>query len=229
MRTDRVSNEANYIIAISPFLADIGKKLYGDKFSVIPLGIDSDIFYYDESIEKNKNITVVCSGTVYPRKRPELFVELANKLPNVEFVWYGEGELLDQMRTKAENMCCGNIQFVGAVDHLQLASNFRKADLFVLPSRSEGVPKVSQEAAACGLPLVLFGFYEAPTVVDGKNGYVVWNDEEFIETVSGMVGNRGKLNAMGRASAKMAASWSWDAVAPQWEGELTCRLRREIS
>lgn len=217
---DLIRHWADHVIAISPFLATIGRHLFGDKFSVIPLGVDPAIFYCDESVEKNDRVTVVCSGTVYARKRPGLFIELAKRLPDVKFVWYGVGELLEQKRQRAEKECYGNIEFAGLVNHNQLAESFRKADLFVLPALSEGVPKVSQEAAACGLPLILFGHYEAPTVEHGKNGYVVWNDEEFFQSVASLVSDREKMKQMGQRSADMAKKWSWEQVAQKWESEL---------
>jgi len=217
---------ADHVIAISPFLAAIGKHLFGDKFSVIPLGIDPAIFYYDESVAKNERVTVVSSGTVYARKRPELFIDLAKRHPGVNFVWYGGGELLEKMRQRAEKECHSNIEFAGLVNHNQLAEGFRKADLFVLPSLSEGVPKVSQEAAACGLPLILFGYYEAPTVVHGKNGYVVWNNEEFFQSVASLICDREMMSQMGQESVEMAKQWNWDQVAKQWETELFHILSR---
>lgn len=225
----QVLDVADHVIAISPFLSKIGTYLYGDKFSVLPLGVDKNIFYVDPAVQKNETVTVVCSGTVYERKRPELFIRLAEAIPGVNFEWYGSGrgELLEKLQCEIEEKGLTNITFKGPVDHKTLAGVFRRADLFVLPSLSEGVPKVSQEAAACGLPLVLFGHYEAPTVIHGKNGYVVWDDDEFVETVSSIIKDRDKLRTMGERSAKMAKGWSWEEIAPRWTDALVKVLREE--
>ena len=89
--------------------------------------------------------------------------------------------------------------------------------MFVLPSWAEGVPKVTQEAAACGLAQVVFGFYEAPTVVDGVNGVLAWSDDEFVERVGQLVDDRSMAEAMGLRGAELAAQWDWDSLAPRWE------------
>src|SRR5262249_30886088 len=43
-RVDYVMHRADHIVALSPFLANMARKLYGDKCSVLPMGIDLDMF-----------------------------------------------------------------------------------------------------------------------------------------------------------------------------------------
>lgn len=213
---------ADHVIAISPFLAKVGSHLYGDKFSVIPLGVDTQVFYPPAGPRKPGRVRVVSAGTVYPLKRPELFLALAEAIPDADFRWYGgsRGDLLNHLKSEQQKRGINNLEFVGEVTPEELADAFRKADLFVLPSKTEGVPKVSQEAAACRLPLVLFGHYEAPTVVHGENGVVVWDDDELVKTVADLAADREKLAAMGKRSSEMAKEWDWGILAPKWQNEI---------
>lgn len=216
---DRGLRDADHIIAISPFLARLGAWLYGDKISVLPLGIDGRIFHANGR-ERSQRFLVVGTGTVYDRKRPRVFLDLAEKFPNADFVWFGDGgQRANLLREKLERGL-RNVEYPGAMPNFKLAHEFRRANLLVLPSYAEGVPKVTQEAAACGLPVVIYGFYEAPTVVDGQNGYVVWSDEELFERVEELIRVPTRAEDMGRRGGEMAKDWSWDVIAPRWEQQI---------
>ncbi len=110
-----------------------------------------------------------------------------------------------------------NLAFPGKAPPEDLARAFRQASVHVLPSRSEGVPKVTQEALACGLPAVIFGNYGAPNVTDGVNGFVVWSDEELVEKTGKLIDDPALRRDMGQAAAEMAARLSWKVLGPQWE------------
>ena len=220
-RVDDLLSSADHIIAISPFLAAMGKLRYGDKFSVIPLGLDTGIFYPSTAYRKRSRLRVVSAGTFHKGKRTELFLELAKQHPAVDFVWFGEGgDQFDVLLKSMTDENINNLALPGAMLPSNLANEFRNSDLFVMPSRTEGVPKVTQEAAACGLPIVNFGYYEAPSVLDGKNGYVVWSDEEFFCKVRELLQSPSQMKEMGNEGARMANDWDWDVVAQQWSDQV---------
>ena len=214
---DSVHDCADQHIAISPYLKRIGECLYGGRFSVLPLGIDASIFNSSGRHAKPSVPVVVGAGTLYEAKRPQVFIKLAAEFPSAKVVWYGDGPLRKKLITEAQQRNLENLSFPGALPPHALASRFRECSMLVLPSHSEGVPKVSQEAASCGLPVVLFGFYEAPSVIDGLNGYVVWSDAELFKRVDELIASPGKCAEMGKCGADMALEWSWDRVATLWE------------
>lgn len=82
------------------------------------------------------------------------------------------------------------------------------------------MPKFMQDAAACGLAQVIFGYYEAPSVVDGQNGSMVWDDEVFFARVGELIDSAQLVSTLGQAVAEMAREWDWSVVVPRWCGPL---------
>lgn len=218
-RMDEIYKKADHIIAISPFLARMGERRYGKKFSVLPLGLDPTIFFTTPR-ERNLRLKVVSAGTVKDSKRPEIFIKLAKQFPHADFIWYGDGGMRNSLREEIANLGITNLIFPGALPPSLLAAAFRAADIFAMPSKSEGVPKVTQEAAACGLAQVIFGYYQAPSVIDNRNGFVVWSDDQFINKIGELLDSQTVLNAFSKAGVEMAAEWDWKILAKRWRERL---------
>jgi glycosyltransferase involved in cell wall biosynthesis len=81
--------------------------------------------------------------------------ELARSGGRFRLCLVGDGPLRGSLEQRAGRLGLGGkVQFCGPRPHGQLPDWFRAADLFVLPSRSEGLPSVLLEATACGTPFV---------------------------------------------------------------------------
>jgi glycosyltransferase involved in cell wall biosynthesis len=212
----------DHIIAISPFLARVANTLYGDKVSCLPLGLETSIFHDRNRREPARPRAVGC-GTLKSSKRPEMFLRLAARYKHADFTWFGDGPMRQALVLQARSEGLTNVQFPGALPPRAVAEEFRRSSMFVLPSRAEGVPKVTQEAAACGLPIVLFGFYDSPSVVHQANGLVAWSDEELMDRVGILLEDTEIRGRMGQCGAEMAKGWSWDGIAQEWEN-LVIRL-----
>jgi glycosyltransferase involved in cell wall biosynthesis len=102
------------------------------------------------------------------------FASVAEKYPDWNLVIIGEGELRSELEAQREQLglsqrvlLCG--QLVNPFPFL------RRAQLFVLPSRSEGFPNVLIEAMACGVPVIAANCPSGPSEIvrDGENGLLV--------------------------------------------------------
>ena len=77
--------------------------------------------------------TVFTLGRICYQKNPTLFNTIAELLPDVRFVWIGDGELREELKSK-------NIEISGWVDRTTAIKYAVNADVFLLPSRWEGLP-----------------------------------------------------------------------------------------
>jgi glycosyltransferase involved in cell wall biosynthesis len=111
----------------------------------------------------------------------EAFARVADKYPNTELVFAGDGPL----RQSVESRCAdcgldGRVTFMGKVAGREVASLMREADLFVHHSvtaangDSEGIPTVLMEAMSTGLPVMSTRHSGIPELVsDGVDGFLV--------------------------------------------------------
>jgi glycosyltransferase involved in cell wall biosynthesis len=110
-------------------------------------------------------------------KRPKLFIEMARALqasyPNAHFAIFGSGALLRACQQLVETQqLSGTIHLPGLTRNAWAALS--AMDVFVLPSRLEGLPNVLIEAQAMGVPVICSGAGGmAETFVEGETGFAV--------------------------------------------------------
>lgn len=74
---------------------------------------------------------------------------------NCELVWLGDGKFKTEMMALAEELKIEkNVHFKGNVPADDVIKELRNADLFLLVSRTEGLPRAVVEAMAQGLPCI---------------------------------------------------------------------------
>ena len=169
---------ANTIIAVSEDLVRETKKYYNpkQKMVVIENSVSIDRFKkegekVDYGFEKHSKL-LLNIGRLSKRKGIEELVESLVYLPK-EFklaligIWEpGYGEVVNK---KIKDLGLEKrAKYFGKVSNFKAPAYFRSADIFVLPSDHEGLPKVAIEALASGNKLVGTGFklsHEVPGIL----------------------------------------------------------------
>ena len=82
----------------------------------------------------------------------------------------GKGPLYESY-TKEYNY--NNVHFIGFADDDKLMELYRKNDLFVFPTRFEGMPTVVLEAMAAGMPIVVSDTGATAELVQSDNGFLI--------------------------------------------------------
>ncbi|MCP4023526.1 MAG: glycosyltransferase family 4 protein, partial [Desulfobacteraceae bacterium] len=94
----------------------------------------------------------------------------------------------------------GNVRFKGFVKlHPDLGTLFSASDIFILPSLSEGVPKVVLEAMAKGTPVIATNVGGIPEIVTHKkNGLLVPPGDEnaLVKAIVHLLGNQELVSTM---------------------------------
>jgi glycosyltransferase involved in cell wall biosynthesis len=125
-------------------------------------------------------------------KRPDLFIELANRLPHLSFCMIGgqqqgHSELYKEIKTRAEKM--PNVRFLGRVPYQKMPGYYARARVFVNTSDSEGFPNSYLQAWIHGTPTVAF-FDPDRVIRTHELGYSVSSLDEMVEAVSTLALNR---------------------------------------
>ncbi|MCL6553562.1 MAG: glycosyltransferase family 4 protein [Firmicutes bacterium] len=111
----------------------------------------------------------------------------------------------------------------GWVDRAALPAWYQRADLFVFPSFAEGMPNALLEALASGLPLVASDIPGARELVTpGVNGLLVppGDPAALAAALAALLADPARRVAMGQASRRLAAAWSWRAAADAYAAVL---------
>ena len=175
----RVSRTLPRIIAVSKSAKkDIGRdfNIPANKFSIVPNGINTDLFYPIDDIEREKNRIIVTNSADTPLKGLFfLFQALAelNKFQYVSVTVVGEpkkdGDLVKLIRRLGIGHC---IHFTGRISNGEFVRQYARATAAVVPSVYEGFGLPVGEAMACGVPVISTTGGALPEVV-GDAGILV--------------------------------------------------------
>ena len=104
------------------------------------------------------------------------------------------------------------IEFHGTVPHTQLFAIYRRADLLILPTLSDGFAMVVSEAMSQGLPVITTDWAGAAQfIAPGENGLLVpaRDSEALAEALSSCAAHPERLRTMGAAARQTALRWQW--------------------
>lgn len=111
--------------------------------------------------------------------------------------------------------------FLGAVPYGQIPALYQQIDSLVLPSHTEGLPRVILEAQASGVPVIATKVGGIPEVIDdGKNGLLIQprSPSELTTAIDKLANNkelRSSLADQGRQS--VVKSYSWQDMYERYE------------
>lgn len=221
-------SEAQRIKLLQHYLVDF------EKIQVIYPGIDIRYFNQDEEglnvpEMKNKNRVLLVSRFVPAKgidRAIEIFGLVTKKIESTLYIVTSRGEgmsdeeIENEKKIKeviAKNKLSDRVKFFGFIpDRKKLAGYYKKADVFILPSRYEPFGLTTVESMACGtVTLVSNVAGSRELIIDGVNGFIVdMHERARVAKLIISIFNDKKLKKLVSDNAALTVKkhYSWDVI-----------------
>jgi glycosyltransferase involved in cell wall biosynthesis len=201
------------------------------KFFLMPYAIDNERFRQasrltadarrrrraDLGISEDR-VVLLFSGKLIERKNPVHVLQAVERMRHrsrVAVLFMGDGRERKALEdyARAHNL---EAHFLGFVNQTEMPSRYALADVLVLPSSGDPRGTVTNEAMACGLPVVIsnmVGIYgEGDIVRDGENGFVyrVGDNDALAALLDRLVEDEPLRRRMGERSWEIIRDWNFE-------------------
>lgn len=219
-----VLRNADGVIALTNDMKKNISEIYAGNVYVIPNGIEVDRFVSLSKRNSREELNIAEGDKVVifvGRFRPEKDIAclirameiLVARNPKVRALIIGEGPEEEKLveLTRKVNLD-RHVNFAGQVAPKKVPEYMAAADVFVLPSLSEGFPGVILEAMASGLPVVATRVTGIPEIItDGENGFLVspGDYKQIAEAVLPILENDELSQRMSENNKTKVKQYSW--------------------
>ena len=154
----------------------------------------------------------------------DLGLQALSQLKDLDWQWSiaGDGPQLENLKSLAGELgIADRIHFLGWQSREELTRQYQQANIFLFPSRHEGMPNAVLEAMSTGLPVVatrIAGNDEL--VIESETGFLVQteNVDELREALHRIFVDPNLRKKMGLASRRrVEENYSWKNVAEQYK------------
>ncbi|MDO8600445.1 MAG: glycosyltransferase family 4 protein [bacterium] len=173
-------------------------------------------------VHKNAIDVVIRALGILKRAHPDFLFQ---------FLVLGTGEKAPFLRALAEKEDVGDrVRLIGALSHKELPKYLKVSDVFIRPSRSEGLGNSFLEAMAAGIPIIGTNAGGIPDFLkDGETGLMceIENAEDTAEKLYLLLKNEPLRSAMVRnAHAYVTGRYDWEKIAHDFFGLFTYELKK---
>ncbi len=218
-----IYRRARLCIASSRAVYEGFRKLGVKNIEIIPNGVDLKKFFYvgGETPHIKSEFTILSVGRLEKVKGHKYLIEALSILKkggrNIKFVLVGNGSERVNLERQAEKLAViDSVQFVGAIRHDDIPHYYHIADVFVMPSLSEGFGITAIEAMASGIPVIATSVGSlAELVEDKKTGLLALpaNASSLAQALRFILDNSKTADLLAREGVKKASGYSWNNIA----------------
>lgn len=211
-------------VALSPEVRRTVASVYGldeRNISVIYNGVDLSKCLPREDYGTRDTVTLLHIGRFNEQKNHvgllQAFQKLRMQYPQCRLQLLGDGELRTEMEGYARALGVSDaVHFLG--NQSDVYPFLREADIFVLPSKYEGIPMTIIEAMETGLPIVATAVGGVPDMLqDKENALLVSCDPDAIcAACAQLVSNPELRKCLGQKARQASARFSAEYMAAQY-------------
>lgn len=231
---------ADALQAISTFLLAWGKRMgFSGEGVVIPNAVDTNRFSHPYSEEERRDMKrtlgkqegdvylVTTSRLVHKNAVDDVIAALPLLPEHVSFLVYGIGPDEDKLKVLAKNLGVEKrVRFMGEITHEAMPLMLSVCDIFIRPSRSEGMGNSFVEAMAAGLPVIatqeggisdfLFDAVRNPDMPTTGWAVTVNAPEQIRDAVEKILAHPEETKAVVETARKLVEEkYRWDLIAEQ--------------
>jgi len=183
--------------------------------SVIHNGIDCETFV-PMDVDTSEGLQVLFVGRLKPGKGVDdllvAFEDVIKEFPEATLKIVGDGPLRDGLAQLAKDKgIYSSVRFAGRIPNDEMPKVYAASDVFVLPSKNEGLPRTVLEAMACRTPVVTSSLPQLEPVVEGA-GFMIDADstEQISEYIGKLLEDRDQRISMGETGRRrVEKEYSW--------------------
>lgn len=233
---------ADHLVVVNPiFKKDMIKAgLDENKITYIPNFVSKEKFYKKSKNEirdirkkyniNEKDFVVLGAGQVQNRKGVMDFVKVAEKLPDITFIWAGGfsfGTITDghnELKKIMDNPP-KNVKFLGIIPRDEMNDLFNAADLLFVPSYNELFPMTILEAVSTDTPILLRNL-ELYEDILFKKYLSTNNNDEFAHIINDLKENKDLYNEQVKNAKYISKFYSKDNIYKMWKNFYTDILKK---
>lgn len=201
---------------------DIQNAVDTDRFRPAATPVELDARFQDQIRTLDTDLQLGFVGGLQPSKGlDDLAAAMDRATDDLGLIVAGDGP----ERARLERLFGPRARFLGPVPYEQVPAVYHELDVFVLPSHTEGLPRVILEAQATATPAVATRVGGVPEVIeDGETGLLCDPGQpeslrRAIERLATDDTKRERLGDNGRES--VAESFSWEQMYDRYETSLS--------
>lgn len=161
------------------------------------------------------NLILCFVGLISDKKGLGIFISALKKIKNNDFIKMvyivGGGSKIDFYKEKVKNIFNIKIKFTGPIIREELNKIYSKSHIIILPSFSEGFPKVIGEASAYGCVPIVSNVGSISKFINKRNGILLKKniDSEVYNALIILKNNRAKLRKMSLECNLLAKNFTY--------------------